>query len=96
MGEIGLRYSPHRPLTFWSCVQEEAVKTYTHILQEIDNGSLPLFETAVPPPIALAYWKLRTSRHSLTADLWQILIQRFDSIHCFNIETSSPFHPTGS
>lgn len=31
---------------------------YTHIIEEMDAGNLPLFNHIVPPPIAISYWKL--------------------------------------
>ena len=40
-------------------MEEEAVKTYTHALQEIDAGRLwPVDGPVKPPAIAVAYWKL--------------------------------------
>ena len=34
---------------------------YTHIIEELDAGELPLFNYVVPPPIAITYWKLGAS-----------------------------------
>lgn len=31
---------------------------YTHIIEEMDAGELPLFNHILPPPIAMSYWKL--------------------------------------
>jgi rubrerythrin len=39
-------------------MQEEAVRTYTHAIEEIDNGQLPLWKTMPAPDIAKQYWKL--------------------------------------
>ncbi|EWM30635.1 alternative oxidase [Nannochloropsis gaditana] len=39
-------------------IEEEAVRTYTHIIEEMDAGQLPLFNHVIPPPIAVSYWKL--------------------------------------
>ncbi|GAB5029891.1 alternative oxidase [Nannochloropsis oceanica] len=39
-------------------IEEEAVKTYTHIIDMMDAGELPLFNHIIPPPIAVSYWKL--------------------------------------
>eukprot|EP00742_Colponemidia_sp_Colp-10_P000883 GILJ01000959.1.p1 GENE.GILJ01000959.1~~GILJ01000959.1.p1 ORF type:complete len:337 (+),score=48.11 GILJ01000959.1:50-1012(+) len=39
-------------------LEEEAVKTYTHILHEIDNGNIKEWQKTPAPPIAKAYWKL--------------------------------------
>ena len=40
-------------------IEEEAVKTYTHLLADIDAGVLPQFKVMQAPPIAVAYWKLK-------------------------------------
>ena len=39
-------------------IEEEAVKTYTHLLEAIDAGDLPMFAMARCPPLAVSYWKL--------------------------------------
>lgn len=39
-------------------IEEEAVKTYTHLLQEIDEGKLPEFSAAACPRIGIDYWRL--------------------------------------
>jgi len=40
-------------------VEEEAVKTYTSILTDIDAGKLPEFANAKCPPLAISYWRLK-------------------------------------
>lgn len=40
-------------------IEEEAVKTYTHILEMMDEGKLPMFSMAKCPPLAVNYWKLK-------------------------------------
>jgi len=45
--------------SFVGFLEEEAVKTYTHALEEIDAGRLwPVDGPVKPPAIAVAYWKL--------------------------------------
>jgi len=39
-------------------LEEEAVKTYTHILEEIDAGRLPMWKNLPAPDIAVTYWQL--------------------------------------
>jgi len=39
-------------------LEEEAVTTYTHILELIDNGKLPMLKGMPAPKIAIDYWKL--------------------------------------
>jgi len=39
-------------------LEEEAVKTYTHILEEMDAGRLPMWRNLPAPDIAVTYWQL--------------------------------------
>jgi uncharacterized membrane-anchored protein len=39
-------------------VQEEAVRTYTHAIDDIDNGKLALWKHMPAPDIAKQYWRL--------------------------------------
>jgi threonyl-tRNA synthetase len=50
--------SPRFCHRFVGYLEEEAVKTYTHVLAEIDNGSLAKFAAAKASPLAVSYWKL--------------------------------------
>merc|ERR1712048_1265032 len=43
---------------FVGYLEEEAVKTYSHILEEIDAGNLPMFSTMVAPAFARTYYHL--------------------------------------
>jgi hypothetical protein len=43
---------------FVGYLEEEAVKTYTTLIKEIDEGKLPLFKTLKPPKEAISYWVL--------------------------------------
>lgn len=43
---------------FVGYLEEEAVKTYTHILEEIDAGRLPMWTNLPAPDIAITYWQL--------------------------------------
>lgn len=56
---FGLLYliSPRFCHRFVGYLEEEAVKTYTHLLQEVDAGHLPHFNV-VAPEIARAYYQL--------------------------------------
>jgi len=49
---------PHGCHRFVGYLEEEAVKTYTNLIQEIDDHQLPLFQTMKVPSIAIDYWKL--------------------------------------
>lgn len=55
-------------------IEEEAVHTYTTLLNDIDSGKLPMFERLPAPAIAKEYWKL--SDDALFRDL--ILAVRAD------------------
>jgi len=39
-------------------LEEEAVKTYTHIVAEINDGGLQVWKTQPAPTIAKNYWQL--------------------------------------
>ena len=39
-------------------LEEEAVKTYTHCIEELDAGKLPKWTNMPAPAIAREYWKL--------------------------------------
>lgn len=39
-------------------MQEEAVKTYTHLLKDIDRGKVPEWTSAEAPKLAKTYWNL--------------------------------------
>ena len=43
---------------FVGYLEEEAVKTYTHILEELDAGRLPMWRNLPAPDIAITYWQL--------------------------------------
>lgn len=57
---FGLAYliSPRFCHRFVGYLEEEAVKTYTHLLEDIDAGKLPMFASTSAPPIALEYYGL--------------------------------------
>lgn len=39
----------------------QAVRTYTHAIQDIDNGPLKAWQTQKPPQIGVNYWGLGES-----------------------------------
>ncbi len=43
---------------FVGYLEEQAVVTYTHILEEIDGGRLPMWKRLPAPEIAVKYWHL--------------------------------------
>jgi len=43
---------------FVGYLEEEAVITYTHILEELDAGRLPMWKHLPAPEVAVAYWQL--------------------------------------
>lgn len=51
-------FSPSLCHRFVGYLEEEAVKTYTHALADLDAGKLPLWENMPAPPVAIRYWKL--------------------------------------
>lgn len=50
--------SPKNCHRFVGYIEEEAVKTYSKLLEDIDNNKLPMFTNLNAPQIAIDYWKL--------------------------------------
>lgn len=50
--------SPKYCHRFVGYLEEEAVRTYTHLLEELDQGHLPKWKDAQAPKIAKDYWRL--------------------------------------
>ena len=51
--------SPKTCHRFVGYLEEEAVKTYTHALADLDAGLLPAWNNQLAPPLAVEYWKLK-------------------------------------
>lgn len=51
--------SPRTCHAFVGYLEEEAVKTYTHALQDIESGCLTHWQEQKAPEIAIHYWKLQ-------------------------------------
>merc|ERR1712048_900605 len=62
---------------FVGYLEEEAVRTYTHILEEIDAGNLRMFEQMPAPAIARTYYKL--SDEAMLRDVLECI--RADEAH---------------
>lgn len=52
-------FSPSFCHRFVGYLEEEAVKTYTHCLHDIDTGKLPSWQNKKVPEIAIKYWLLK-------------------------------------
>lgn len=50
--------SPRHCHAFVSYLEEEAVKTYTHAISDLDSGKVPEWKNMVAPDIACKYWRL--------------------------------------
>ena len=50
--------SPRHCHAFVSYLEEEAVKTYTHAIADLDSGKLPSWSNKPAPEIAVSYWRL--------------------------------------
>lgn len=46
-------------------IEEEAVITYTRVIQDIDAGKLPMFEKMQAPDIAIQYWDMPEGHRSM-------------------------------
>ena len=62
---------------FVGYLEEQAVVTYTHILEELDNGNLPMWKSLPAPPLAVEYWRL--PKDAMMRDV--ILAIRADEAH---------------
>jgi hypothetical protein len=79
-------------------LEEEAVRTYTHLLKDIDEGKVPEFSEMTVPAIAINYWRL--SQDANMRDL--VLVVRADEAchshvnHTFagmKADDTNPFSP---
>ena len=52
--------SPKTCHRFVGYLEEEAVKTYTRAIADLDAGFLPDWKHMAAPPLAMEYWKLRS------------------------------------
>jgi len=66
--------NPKQCHRFVGYIEEEAVKTYTQLLQDIEDNKLPMFTHLKAPVLAINYWKL--SKEAIFKDL--ILMVRAD------------------
>lgn len=55
---VGYVLSPHFAHRFVGYLEEEAVKTYTHLLETLEKGNLPNFQNLTAPYVARQYWEL--------------------------------------
>lgn len=82
--------SPKLCHSFVGYLEEEAVKTYTHVISDMDKGRLPEWSTKKVPDIARDYWKL--GEDATMRDL--ILSVRADeACHCHVNHTFSELGP---
>jgi threonyl-tRNA synthetase len=56
---ISYLLSPKTCHRFVGYLEEEAVKTYTHAIADLDAGRLPAWNNLQAPPLAVEYWKLK-------------------------------------
>jgi len=57
--------SPQTCHRFVGYLEEEAVKTYTLAIQDIDEGRLPAWKTLQAPEIAIRYWKMPEGKQTM-------------------------------
>jgi len=90
--------SPHFCHRFVGYLEEQAVITYSDILEKMDAGQLPMWSSLPAPEIAVNYWKL--SDKALMRDV--ILAIRADEAHHrvvnhtlgdLNLNKQNPFGP---
>nr|QOZ05778.1 cmRNA-ATP5F1B-mutAOX [synthetic construct]QOZ05780.1 cmRNA-HBA1-mutAOX [synthetic construct]QOZ05782.1 cmRNA-minimal-mutAOX [synthetic construct] len=73
--------SPRFCHRFVGYLEEEAVKTYTHCLEELDSGNLKMWCRMKAPEIAVEYWKLPDD--AMMRDV--ILAIRADAAHARSV-----------
>ena len=69
--------TPPSVFRFVGYLEEQAVITYTHILEELDAGRLPMWSNLPAPELAIKYWKLPET--ATMRDV--ILVVRADEAH---------------
>jgi len=81
---ISYLISPKTCHRFVGYLEEEAVHTYTKCLLELDNGSLPLWESSdfQIPSIAVKYWNMRERRRTRRDLLLYIRVSALHSTQC--------------
>ena len=57
--------SPKTCHRFVGYIEEEAVKTYTLAIQDIDEGRLPAWKTLQAPEIAIRYWEMPEGKQTM-------------------------------
>lgn len=81
--------SPRTCHSFVGFLEEEAVKTYTTAIQDLDAGKLPQWENQRAPQIAIDYWKM--NEDATVRDL--LLNVRADEAHHSHVNhTASALH----
>lgn len=98
MFSLGYLISPHFCHRFVGYLEEQAVITYTHILEEMDAGRLPMWSNLPAPELAVKYWKLPET--ATMRDV--ILVVRADEAHhrlvnhtlgSLDLRKKNPFRP---
>ena len=57
-------------------LEEEAVRTYTHAIHDLDQGHIPEWSALPAPKIAVDYWKLPVRREPASALRCQLKYSR--------------------
>lgn len=62
---ISYLISPRTCHRFVGYIEEEAVKTYTLAIQDIEEGKLPAWSTLQAPEIAIRYWNMPEGKRTM-------------------------------
>lgn len=57
--------SPKLAHRFVGYLEEEAVKTYTQAIKDLDDGKIPAWENLQAPDIAVQYWKMPEGKRTM-------------------------------
>ena len=62
---IAYMFSPRTCHRFVGYLEEEAVRTYTYAIQDIEEGRLPQWNDLEAPEIAIRYWQMPEGRRKM-------------------------------
>ncbi|WWC89381.1 alternative oxidase, mitochondrial [Kwoniella dendrophila CBS 6074] len=89
-------FSPKTAHRFVGALEEEAVRTYTHCIEDMENGLIPEWEEVPAPRIAIDYWRLPLN--SKLIDVIRVVradeaTHRFVNHSLANLDQKKDFNP---
>lgn len=62
---LGYLISPSFAHRFVGYLEEEAVKTYTQAIKDLDDGKIPTWKNLQAPDLAVQYWKMPEGKRTM-------------------------------